>query len=131
MPRQSACLGGGRVDRDRAPGVVHEMRELAAPDEMRARADPGPPGEPVDGGAERRAPVLERMGLEDEVVMRRRALGEGRDHDLHEFRHRGEGRALPEGRVMLELEEREVVGRRPTAGAGASRAGDGRRGWGA
>ena len=57
------------------------------------------------------APVFERMGLDHEVVMRRRTGGEAFDHAFEEFGHRGKGRMRLKRRVVFQLQQREVVGK--------------------
>ncbi len=102
-------LGGGGIDGHSRAGVVQKPRQLAAADEMHAIRHAQSGGDAGDIGLQLRAAVLQRMGLEDQMMVPRRALGEALDRHLQEFGHRAEGRMLLEARIVLELQKRQMI----------------------
>lgn len=78
---------------------------------MYAVGNPMRAGQPFDIAPHRHAAILQRMRLDDEVVMLRRALGETFDHQFKEIGHRVEGRMFLERGIMLQLQQRQMVGK--------------------
>ena len=76
---------------DPATGLAQKLRQFAATHEMDPPRHAGLPRKAADFAAHGHAAVLQRMGLEDEVVMLRRALGEAPDGEFEELGHRREG----------------------------------------
>jgi hypothetical protein len=106
-PRQSACCAEVEFtvtaeDALSSSGASLPPRTKCTRSDAAAR---GPGYRP-----KRRAPVLQRVGLEYEVMMRRRAGGEALDDRLDEIRLLANGTMVAKARVMFQLQECEVVG---------------------
>ncbi len=81
---------GRAVDDDDALASEKQRGQVAAVHHLDAVAESGTARDPLRLPAEVREPVVERMQLDDEQRVRRRAAGEGFQHDLHDVRHRPE-----------------------------------------
>ena len=77
--------------------MIEKCRELAATDKMHPVGDPEPCRALPDALRDGRATVVQRMGLEDEMMMVRCAFGKGGKNRPNEVRT---GR---EGGVMLKI----------------------------
>ncbi|MPL80155.1 hypothetical protein SDC9_26049 [bioreactor metagenome] len=111
LERQAApqhLLGRGRVHGDGAARLRKQARKLAAADEMHPAAEPEPRRRLADRAGDGGAPVLERVGLEDEVVMGGGAGGEALHHQFDELGLRGEGGVHAEAGIMFELHQHQM-----------------------
>ena len=90
--------------------MVEQLRQLATAQEMHPARDPAIGGAAPNMGAQVYPPILERVGLDDQVVVPRGAGGEAVDQQVQEFGHGAEGRMRLEAAVVFQLQQCHVVG---------------------